>query len=50
MPMLCRMAFHLSSKTVALHLNSNTAKAYSSDQVGTVCFSFQTGLPHFDSS
>ena len=26
--MLCRMAFHLSGKMVALHLDNNTAKAY----------------------
>ena len=34
--MLCRMAFHLSGKVVALHLNNSTAKTYLSNQGGTV--------------
>ena len=34
--MLCRMAFHLSCKTVALHLDNSTAKAYLCNQGGTV--------------
>ena len=43
--MLHRMAFHFSSKVVALHLDNSTAKAYLCNQGGTVSpFSFQTGL------
>ena len=34
--MLCRMAFCLSDKVVALHLDNNTAKAYLCNQGGTV--------------
>ena len=34
--MLCRMAFHLSGKVVALHLDNSTAKAYLYNQGGTV--------------
>ena len=34
--MLCRMAFCLSGKVVALHLDSSTAKAYLYNQEGTV--------------
>ena len=34
--MLCRMAFHLSGKVVALHLDNSTAKAYQCNQGGTV--------------
>ena len=34
--MLCRMAFCLSGKVVALHLDNSTAKAYLSNQGGTV--------------
>ena len=34
--MLCRMAFHLSSKVVALHLGNSTAKAYLCNQGGMV--------------
>ena len=34
--MLCRMAFSLSGKMVALHLNNSTAKAYLCNQSGTV--------------
>ena len=34
--MLCRMAFHLSGKVVALHLDNSTAKAYLCNQSGTV--------------
>ena len=34
--MLCRMAFCLSGKVVALHLDNNTAKAYLCNQGGTV--------------
>ena len=34
--MLCRMAFYLSGKLVALHLDNNTAKAYLCNQGGTV--------------
>ena len=34
--MLCRMAFHLSGKVVALHLDSSTAKAYLGNQGSTV--------------
>ena len=33
---LCRMAFHLSGKVVALHLDNNTAKGYLCNQGGTV--------------
>ena len=32
----CRMAFHLSGKVVALHLDNSTAKAYLCNQGGTV--------------
>ena len=35
--MLHRMAFHLSSKVVALHLHISTAKAYLCNQCGAVC-------------
>ena len=34
--MLCRMAFDLSGKVVALHLDNSTAKAYLCNQCGTV--------------
>ena len=34
--MLCRMAFHLSSKVVALYLDNSTAKAYLCNQGGTM--------------
>ena len=34
--MLCRMAFCLSSKVVALHLDNSTAKAYLCNECGTV--------------
>ena len=34
--MLCRMAFHLSDKVVALHLDNSTPKAYLCNQGGTV--------------
>ena len=34
--MLCRMAFHLSGKVFALHLDNSTAKAYLCIQGGTV--------------
>ena len=34
--MLCRMAFHISGKVVALHLDNSTAKAYLCTQGGTV--------------
>ena len=34
--MLCRMAFCLSGKVVALHLGNSTAKAYLCNQGGTV--------------
>ena len=34
--MLCRMAFCLSGKVVALHLDNSTAKAYLCNQGGTV--------------
>ena len=34
--MLCRMAFHLSGKVVALHLDNGTAKAYLCNEGGTV--------------
>ena len=34
--MLCRMAFHLSGKVVALHLDNSTAKVYLCNQGGTV--------------
>ena len=36
--MLCRMAFHLSGKVFALHLDNNTFKAYLCNQGGTVSF------------
>ena len=43
--MLRRMAFRLSGKVVALHLDNNTAKACLCNQGGTVSpFSFQAGL------
>ena len=43
--MLHQMAFHLSGKVVALHLDNSTAKAYLCNQGGTVSpFSFQAGL------
>ena len=34
--MLCKMAFHLAGKVVALHLDNSTAKAYLCNQGGTV--------------
>ena len=34
--MLCRMAFHLSGKVVALHVDNSTSKAYLWHQDGTV--------------
>ena len=34
--MLCGMAFHLSGKVAALHLDNNTARAYLCNQGGTV--------------
>ena len=34
--MLCNMAFHLSGKQVALHLDNSTAKTYLCNQGGTV--------------
>ena len=34
--MLCRMAFHLSGKMVALHLDNSTAEACLCNQGGTV--------------
>ena len=34
--MLCRMAFHLSGKVVALHFDNSTAKAYLCNQGGTM--------------
>ena len=34
--MLCRMAFHLSGKVVAFHLDNSTAKAYLCNQGDTV--------------
>ena len=34
--MLCRMAFYISGKVVALHLDNSTAKAYLCNQGGTV--------------
>ena len=43
--MLHRMAFYLSGKVVALHLENSTAKAYLCNQGGTVSpFLSQTGL------
>ena len=48
--MLHRMAFHLSGKVVALHLDNSMAKAYLCNQGGTVfSFSFQAGLPDTES-
>ena len=38
--MLCRMAFCLSGKVVALHLDNSTVKAYVCKQDGSVSFSF----------
>ena len=46
---LNRMAFHLSGKVVALHLDNSTAKAYLSNQGGTVTPFFQAGLPDTES-
>ena len=34
--MLCRIAFHLTGKLVALHLDNGTAKAYLCNQGGTL--------------
>ena len=34
--MLCRMAFHISGKVVALHLDNSTAKTYLCNEGGTV--------------
>ena len=34
--MLCRMAFHLSGKVIALHLDNNTTNGYLCNQDGTV--------------
>ena len=42
--MLCRMAFHLSGKVVALHLDNSTAKAYLCNQV-VQCLLFFPGWP-----
>ena len=42
--MLCRMAFHLSGKEVALHLDNNIARAYLCNQGGTVS-TFLPGWP-----
>ena len=42
--MLCRMAFHLSGKVVALHLDNSTAKAYLCNQGGRLS-SFLSRLP-----
>ena len=41
---LCRMAFHLSGKVVALHLDNSTAKAYLCNQ-GVQCLLFFPGWP-----
>ena len=41
--MLCRMAFHLSGKVVALYLDNSTAMAYLCNQCGTVS-PFLSGL------
>ena len=46
--MLIRMAFHLCGKAVALHLYNSSAKAYLSNQGGTVPFSFQTREPYVE--
>ena len=40
--MLCRIAFHLSGKVVALHLDHSTAKGYVIPVVKVSFFSFQT--------
>ena len=43
--MLCRMAFHLLCKVVALHLDNNNVKAYlCNSRWYSVSFSFQAGL------
>ena len=48
--MLHRMAFCLSGKMVALHLDNSTAKAYLCNQGSTVSpYSFQAGLPDTES-
>ena len=47
--MLHIMAFQLSIKLVALHLNNSTANAYLCNQGGTHFFAFQISMPHFAS-
>ena len=42
--MLCRMAFHLSGKVVAWHLDNSMTKAYLCNQGYSVSFSFQAAL------
>ena len=46
--MLHRMAFCLSHKMVASHLDNSTTKAYLCNQGGTVSPSFQAGLPDIE--
>ena len=47
--MLHRMAFQLTGKLAALHLDNSTAEAYLHNQGGTASISFQTSLLHFES-
>ena len=42
--MLCRMAFPLYSKVIALHLDNSAAKAYLCHQWYSISFSLQTGV------
>ena len=46
---LHRMAFHLPSKLVALHLDNSTANSYIHNQGDTESISFQTRLQHIES-
>ena len=43
---LHKMAFQLSDKVVALHLNNGTAKGYLCNQGGTASLSFKISLLH----
>ena len=44
-PVICRMAFHLASKVITMHLDSNTDKAYLCNKGGMV-FPFLSRLVH----
>ena len=44
--MLCRIAFHLSGRVGALHLDNNTTKVYLCNQSGTVSLSLSRLVHH----